>query len=202
MSAQVKFLLILLGIFVIAGLLGMGGWVLFRNIQGASQNLNSSPVLTNISPVISVNGMMNVNVSGILNQEPVLLNASGSDSSEEEVKVLARSFAERYGSYSSKNAYQNLRDLKSFMTDRLWRASEQTMLSASASDEYFGVTSRALQVELQAMESDQAKVQVTLQRRESKGQSDPRVFYQTLTLELNVGGGAWLVDELAWGSVF
>ncbi len=127
---------------------------------------------------------------------------------EEELKRLASSFAERYGSYSNQTNFANLENLIFFMTASLKRSTEDFIKAerAKARDTsvYYGLTTRATGVTTQAFDEQggTASFLVQTHRRESIGTTDNvRNFQSVLLVDMRREAGAWLVDRATWQSL-
>lgn len=117
----------------------------------------------------------------------------------------AEAFAERFGSYSNQSNYENFSDLELFVTDSFndWMTSYASKLrdNSPASSAYYGVSTRALTVEVRSFdeEAGTATVNVITKRSESSannGALDP--YSQELLLEFIRDNGEWLVDAAYW----
>lgn len=130
--------------------------------------------------------------------------ATKEEMDQEAIMRLAASFAERFGSYSNHANFQNMEDLKLFMTDRMQAWSDnfvKTNLSKqSGQAEYYGITSQAVTKKMLAYDEGKgtAKVLVQTQRRETAGQAEPVSFGQGIEIDLVKSGGTWLVDQAYW----
>lgn len=122
---------------------------------------------------------------------------------ESTVKALALSFTERIGSYSNQSNFQNIIELKPFMTKKMlvWADNFVSEQSGADNSEYFGVTTRVLSTNLLSLDSDvgQAKLELNTQRIESKGvERDNNVKVQKAQINLLKINEKWFVDSLNW----
>lgn len=117
-----------------------------------------------------------------------------------DLKQLAFSFTERYGSYSNQGGYKNLDDLKSLMTDKMiGKVDNFTMDTRISAGEYEGYDTKALTGEFLEFFDSRAKMSIGTQRFHYIGDSlNPESFYQDLTLYLVKVGGEWKVDDAYW----
>lgn len=119
------------------------------------------------------------------------------------MEALARSFAERYGSYSNQSNFENIENLYPFMTSKMQENAQAMVAQERAKSQgpegYAGVTTRALSVIISEQSSQRAKLMVKTQRTES-GSALPssRVYYQDLGITLDNAGGVWQVGEAVW----
>lgn len=120
-------------------------------------------------------------------------------------EATARSFVERYGSYSNQSNFENIEALYPFMTDRMRRESKDTV-AAQRSDArrtlvvYSGVTTRVLSLATISSSVTVANVRASTQRTQSGGtiQGAPRVSYQDIELSLLKVGEEWKIDSAVW----
>jgi len=119
------------------------------------------------------------------------------------LKRLAASFAERYGSFSNQGDFENLKELRVFMTDSMVREVDAYIAEAGSREaavpDYVGMTTRALNSTVESFNESAgtATVRVNTQRQEVKS-SGTRVFYQELVLKFISSGEIWEVDSADW----
>lgn len=120
------------------------------------------------------------------------------------VRQLARSFAERYGSFSNQGNNENLKDLRIFMSAAMQEKTDAYIAAEAAkppAQTYFGITTRSINVSLDAFdeEAGTATATVKTQRQEfrtSTGQ--PTVYYQDVVIAFVRENGVWKVDSATW----
>lgn len=127
---------------------------------------------------------------------------------EQHLVTVARNFAERYGSFSTDSRFTNLEEVKLLSTAKLQKELDETIKTAEAAQEFYGVSSKALKIDVINLDegAGTAEVKVSLQREESRAGRDDFVYYQDLSLSLvrsgppraESRGGTWLVDEARW----
>lgn len=121
-----------------------------------------------------------------------------------DISRIAAAFAERYGSFSSNSDFANLLDLKTFMTQDLagWADGYiEDAMAAERSAVSFGVTTRALIITVDSLDTEAGTAEVTVktQRSERSGGSvDSRIYYQDLAFDFLKIGDVWKVDSVAW----
>jgi hypothetical protein len=167
----------------------------FKNNKQQPAN-EQQPIATSTQPVKTV-----VEPPKILEVKP----ATKEELDQEGIKRLASSFAERFGSYSNHSNFQNMEDLKLFMTDKMKAWSEDFVktqaLKQAGTTEYYGITTKAITKKM--LEYDEAKgiakVLIQAQRRETVGQSgEAASFGQSIEITLVKEGGTWKVDQAYW----
>jgi hypothetical protein len=122
------------------------------------------------------------------------------DLQELEIKRLASFFAERYGSYSNQAPFQNLIELKPFMTKKMQAWADELMRESQENmDTYHGFITKAISSEIVGIDSVEARVLVQTQRQEATGTTDnTRVFYQEIEVEMVKADGEWKANEVQW----
>jgi len=117
------------------------------------------------------------------------------DNEELQITVLARMFTERFGSWSTDNQLKNLEELLSLST-----ASMQSYLNQqerTQSDQFYGVTTKALSTNVTSQSDSSAEVIVSTQRIENK-EGQQNIFYQDLRITMVNSQGNWLVSGAYW----
>ena len=117
---------------------------------------------------------------------------------------FARSFAERFGSFSNAADFKNITELKPFMTNRMVAWADRTVAAerakrGTAAAEYYGMVTRALSITKDALDPKTGRGSLTIatQRRERRGTVET-VFAQDLFMELVRVGDEWKVDGAEW----
>jgi len=148
-------------------------------------------------------------------ERPVILPASPVEEREMKIssteitkmnlKRMAASFAERFGSYSNHSNYGNIVDLKIFMSREMqvWADNfiDEIRANSDYSDIYYGITTKAISEEIQEFDEDigQAEILVKTQRRESTGtMSNAVTFYQDILIVFIKERGSWKVNSAHW----
>jgi hypothetical protein len=127
---------------------------------------------------------------------------------EEDLKRIAASFAERFGSYSNQSNYGNIRDLKIFMSSKMlgWADGyiKKEMSKNADSSIYIGMTTKAASVKVKQFDDDlgKAEILVSTQRRMSTGTLSNMVSYQQdIEISFIKEREAWKVDSAEWEDV-
>jgi hypothetical protein len=123
------------------------------------------------------------------------------------LKIIAKTFAELFGSYSSEGNEQNVIDSEYYMTDSLkaWATSYvATERAKPPTTQFSGTTTRALfEPDVTAYDDNAGTATVTVKTQRSDSGptiASSSVYYQDLTLEFVKVGGVWKVDKYAWGA--
>ncbi|MDX9892791.1 MAG: hypothetical protein RB292_00040 [Patescibacteria group bacterium] len=119
------------------------------------------------------------------------------------MKAVAMTFAERFGSYSNETDFLNFDDLRDIMTVRMraWVENYKAQNPLDKGDNYFGINTKALSIEVVEydVQTGQAEVTVGTQRMEAKSSTvNPRVYYQNIRVNLVNSESGWKVDAAEW----
>lgn len=125
---------------------------------------------------------------------------SARDTKEVSVETIAKTFAERYTSYSNESDFANLYDLFPLMTASFQEEIEQMIASTEVDDIYYGITSQVISTQVTLGEEETtAEVQMNLQREKALGTpQNTEVVYEVLILTMVKESGSWKVDGTAW----
>lgn len=128
--------------------------------------------------------------------------------SEEEKKefsaqILARVFAEKFGTYSNHQSYQSILDSQKMMTGSMkaWSDSFVKQLKKNKGDQfdaYYGISTSALKVEIVELNESSAEFLVKCQRTEYPEAGQPVVYNQDLKLNLIKIDNDWKVSAAYW----
>ncbi len=178
---------------VVLLILGISIFLIVRN-----KNKNTEPQTT--APQTNGTPQSNGNQTVIGDQAPAGLPAKTATTLEAEkngVSQLAKFFVERYGTYSSDNEFQNIKEVETFVTAALWSRISAPMNSKNTTQGFVGMTTKVISVELSAWSDTAATVELKTTRIEEKdGVVSTR--YQNSTVEMVKQNGVWLADKLVW----
>lgn len=115
----------------------------------------------------------------------------------------AKLFATRFGSFSNQSDYGNVMDLKIFMTDSMKTWADKYVANLKAQEytgEYYGIITYPLITKVLSYDDQagKAKVEVTTERQESKGEALSSTYQQKMILDLIKSNNEWLVDNAVW----
>ncbi len=115
--------------------------------------------------------------------------------------TIARTFVERFGSYSSESNFANVEDIKSLATEDFQTDLEEIIDKArkQADGAYYGISTIVITTK-SVDETDTAMtLRMTTQREEAiDDPSKPIVRYQEIVVDLVKVGDNWLVDGFTW----
>jgi len=122
----------------------------------------------------------------------------------EDLRKMALSFAERFGSYSNQANYGNIEDLKIFMTPKMQDWADTYVAGLRQQDKdtstYYGITSVAISGEVKKFDdkAGAAEILVTTQRKEMVGTSEAKVFSQNVLIVFEKIKGEWKASSATW----
>ncbi len=119
---------------------------------------------------------------------------------------MARSFAERFGSFSNQSNFSNISDLKMVMSNNMqsWADAyiEKNKKPNVANDVYYGLTTKALSTQVNNFDdtNGEAKITVETRRREAMGTTNnaSKLYNQKIVITFVKEKGAWRVDSAYW----
>ncbi len=115
--------------------------------------------------------------------------------------TVSKMFVERYGSYSNEAKFQNLVDVLPLMTDAFAQETRAFIASSTPPETYYGVTTRVLTIDVEAMDESAGAATVLMQTQREIAQGSTQnssVSYQEIRLELEKEAGVWKVASASW----
>ncbi|MFA5069844.1 MAG: hypothetical protein WC528_01030 [Patescibacteria group bacterium] len=193
-----KRIILIVGALLVLILAGLAlYWFYFRP---SPANQNTAPENNNVNQAINShqNDNGNENTNTAVNDNTNQTASLGS----EKIRQVSRIFAERYGSYSNENDFENLVALKTYMTDKFQKETDNYITSEKSkltgNEAYFGVISEMLSVNVISLTENSAQAAVTLRRTERNETSPTGTYFQNLSLKFVKSGNDWLVSSAAW----
>jgi len=121
---------------------------------------------------------------------------------EADLKAIASTFAERYGSFSNEGNFSNLESLKDLMSPSMITAVDAMIAADTATaTTYHGITTKTISATILSYDAGtgNAEIETVTQRREAQGSTvNPIVYYQNLKLRLVKTVAGWKVDSANW----
>jgi hypothetical protein len=116
---------------------------------------------------------------------------------------IAESFAERLGSYSNQSNFNNITELKLYMTVSMQTWADKYIAAnqkAAYTGVYQGVTTHAISAETKNFDDakGQANILVHTQKITQAGSAQPVISYQDITITFVKQNNNWLVDNAVW----
>ncbi len=186
--------------------------ILVLLILGISIFLVVSNKNKNTQPQISQTGMTgnNAGVTGgqtgsptsVGAQAPAGLPAKTATPLEAEkngAQQLAKVFVERYGTYSTDNNFQNIKDAQTLVTQSLWLkiSAPITSKTTTSAGNFIGMTTKVISMDLTGWSDTKATVELKTTRTEEKN-GVVTTRYQNATVDMVKVNASWLVDKLVW----
>lgn len=137
--------------------------------------------------------------------DSVNISTTTASATEQELRRLASSFAERYGSYSNQTDYDNLESLLVFMTTSFATTTKTYVAAERAKHRdtsiYYGISTRATAVKTQSLEEPrgEAAFLVSTFRKETIGAAgNVTSFQEDALINFEREAGVWRVDRVIW----
>jgi len=116
-------------------------------------------------------------------------------------KQTARIFIERYGSYSTDNKQQNIKEVKSLVSASLWQELSAKIGSGSASGgDFLGVTTKVIAIRFAKWDATSATINVSTVRTETKNNSTKNT-QQDAVVYVEKNNNNWMVSKFDWGKI-
>jgi len=138
-------------------------------------------------------------------EEKVIEAPKAEEITRSNLQKIAFSFAERFGSYSNHSDFENMTDLKVFMSEKMavWADGfiEEARESGDYTDVYEGVVTKAISSEIKSINESQgqAEILVKTQKIKSGGQtSKSSISYEDVLIVFVKESGIWKVDSAYW----
>lgn len=110
---------------------------------------------------------------------------------------LAKSYAERFGSWSTDQPGVNLKELASLSTKAMNKYLASIKLDYQQLN-YNGITTKSISSIIDVWGGDSATITVKTQRIETKTDLSQVVYYQDIKVDLVKTNNGWLVDAAWW----
>ncbi len=165
-------------------------WWLTRPAEEIIGNTNTTPVNNAQTVVINTNTAANQNTNAQTEEQVAMVR-------------LANLFTERFGSYSSEAEFQNIIDLKKFMTTKMqsWADTYVTTHKKTLNSQstFISITTKVLSTTVNSFSDKKAEVRSTTSRvEEGENTNDVRAYNQDIVLQLVKQGNDWKVDSAFW----
>ncbi|MFH0819057.1 MAG: hypothetical protein V1898_03625 [Patescibacteria group bacterium] len=209
MFAQKKFIII---VTALLALLFIGFGVIFYIYQNHQTEIKPENSNTNIA----VNNTNNqIDNQGNIIIDETNNNANSASPAESETFVatqanqtnailkLAKNFAERFGTYSNENNYDNIRNLKNISSTEM-QAWLETLIdnnSKKPNEAFSAVTTKALTVDLLSFDvgSNIAEVMVSTSRsEEAEFSTEKKTYTQKIKIEIIQENNSWKINRAYW----
>lgn len=113
------------------------------------------------------------------------------------VEQLAKIFIERYGTYSTDNEFENIKESEALATKSLWTKISLGINVKNQNSEFLGLTTKVVSATRVSWSDSKAVFDLKIMRNENKnGVASNR--YQNVTVEMAKENGVWLANNLIW----
>ncbi|MDD5567195.1 MAG: hypothetical protein PHH01_03280 [Patescibacteria group bacterium] len=207
-----RIIIIIIGVLVVLSAIIL----VVTRFTGSSKNDNANTGNTNNDQVTNNTAPANNNTNQTVNSNNANTNSGNNTNKntntapvtptgEASLKATARSFAERFGTFSNYSDYENVEHLLPYMTQRMKKWANKYIEEQRAKPPYTGIysgtTTKALSVKTSSFEeaAGTAEFLVSTQRKESTGTtSNARIYYQDIKIKFVKEQSVWKVDEAWW----
>lgn len=209
MSDRFKKSIIVIALFLLLILLGGGAYwfVNYRKqvAEPVQQQIDNEQVIAQVDDTPVVGGDLPELVVDSNSFGAEDFSSNPAEASAISLKAIGLSFVERFGSFSSQSNYENINELRTFMTPKMQAWSDRYIAeqkaSADPNAEFYGVTTYALSNEVLDFdeEAGRATLLINTQRIETRGANRSQtVSYKEITVELERVENVWYVDSATW----
>ena len=118
---------------------------------------------------------------------------------DSQIISASRNFIERYGTWSSQTE-DFFELISSMITDNMYSQANAYITNNENfknKKEYYGITTKVLNIAVLDSTDSSAKVSLSLQQTEDKNKVQS-VFYKDVELSLIFDNGKWLIDSVMW----
>lgn len=171
---------------------------IFLYVRGKNKNNNptpvdNAPVSTSTGEVVLPSGQGATEIPAGLPVKTV----TPLEAQKNGVEQLAKTFVERYGTYSTDNESQNIKESQALVTRALWAKISTGLTAPSSNQAFYGITTKVISMDLSSWSETKAMVTLRAMRTEDKnGTVSSR--NQTVTVEMVKEGTVWLANSIAW----
>ncbi len=181
-----KILIIALVIVVLgAGIYFFGLWY---SKESAPKEIRVQDNLASNQQNVPANGSITENKLPSLSAEEITKN---------ELTPIARSFIERYGSYTKENAIISLQELSESMTPKLVKQSE-AVINQNKTD-FQEITTKVISYNWQKIEENNAVFEAVCQQKEIRSGQES-ISYKNVVLYFVKESAQWKVDDIVFSN--
>ncbi len=113
------------------------------------------------------------------------------------VEQLAKVFIERYGTYSTDNEFENIKEAESLVTKSLWSKISLGINVKNSDPGFLGLTTKVVSASMISWIDGKAVFDLKIMRNENKN-GTVSTRYQDVTIEMAKENNVWLVNSLVW----
>lgn len=187
-------------IFIIVSILVLLilGISVFLVVRNKNKTVEPQTIIPTNNTVTTSNGQ-NSNGTQVPESLPAKV-VSPLEAEKNGAQQLAKVFVERYGTYSSDNNFQNIKEAQTLVTESMWSkisAPISAKITTSANQNFTGMTTKVISMDLTSWSDSKATVELKTSRTEEKNRV-VTTRYQNATVEMVKLNGVWLVNKLLW----
>lgn len=191
MEKNKKIIILLVGIVVSALIIGWIVWDIWGNKNDAQ------------TPAAGVQVKEATPVTTQPTTQTQIVTADKTEQQSMQAQVLAKVFAEKFGTFSNHDNYASLDSLKKMMTTSTakWLEGYLVDLKKKYGGEfatYYGATTTAVNAKATDAAADKMTMLVDCQRKESMGVAPTIEYNQSLKLNLVKINNEWKIDGVFW----
>lgn len=164
------------------------------------QFFRDDTVVVNLNTTATTNDETVAVVNATVNATSTVPEADPEQKSEAlQLERLAKLFTERFGSYSTDAHYQNILDLRPYMTNKMqvWAEDYVNVQLARGEEATLNrIVTTVASTQKQSIANTQASMRLSTQRIESGDNEE--TYYQEIVLNFVKDGEDWLVDSATW----
>lgn len=177
--------------------ISIGLIVFSKNKSDSSGNGSQNPQEQTSNGNIDITAITNGTAPTEVGINPAVSPLSEEDKLKSAAQNIAKIFIERYGSYSTNNPGENLRELEALSTEDLWTVLEKRAENMTVGKDFTGVTTFAFSVTVTEMTEEKAVIRAITSREENSN-GVIKNYNQEAELSLVKSGSGWLVDDIKW----
>ena len=110
---------------------------------------------------------------------------------------LAKIFIERYGTYSTDNEFENIKEAQAFVSKALWSKISLGINVKNPNSGFLGLTTKVVSVDMISWSDSKAVFDLKIMRNENKS-GVVTTRYQNVIVEMVKENNVWLADSLVW----
>ncbi len=196
-------------LIIIVGLIAFAGFIYFMFFYNFSSGNLTQKKKNTAAPITATSGLP-AEQSSENSAQRAIINVKKQNQFEKKItgndlKRLAASFVERFGSYSNQANYGNIRDLKIFMSVKMKKWADRFIKEEADKNTdsgiYYGIMTKAAAAQVNRFDNDSglAEIMVNTQRRKAAGAPNNTVsFQQNIIVNFIKENGVWKVDSAVW----
>ncbi len=170
---------------------------IFLIVRNKTKTVDTTPTTNTNTTLPSTNDGSPSSVQALIDKGLPAKTPTPLEVEQNAVEQFAKVFVERYGTYSTDNEFQNIKESQPLVTKSLWSKISTGINAKETNQDFLGLTTKVMSVRLASWEPNQATVELKTMRAEDKnGVISNR--YQNATVGMVKENGVWLANALSW----